>query len=48
VTATSRDRPGGLVLPVAVFRNRVSATLNAHYGCYPGNKTRCHLAGADS
>jgi transcriptional regulator with XRE-family HTH domain len=33
VTAASRDRPGGLVLPVAVLRDRVSATLNAHYGC---------------
>jgi transcriptional regulator with XRE-family HTH domain len=33
VTAASRDRPGGLVLPAAVLRDRVSATLNAHYGC---------------
>ncbi len=35
VTAASRDRPGGLVLPVAVLRDRVQATLNAHYGCNP-------------
>lgn len=33
VTAASRDRPGGLVLPVTMLRDRVSATLNAHYGC---------------
>ncbi len=35
VTAVGRSRPGGLVLPVTVLRDRVSATLNAHYGCHP-------------
>lgn len=38
VTAASRDRPGGFVLPVAVLRDRVSVTLNAHYGCESGGK----------
>jgi transcriptional regulator with XRE-family HTH domain len=38
VTAASRNRLGGLVLPVTVLRDRVSATLNAHYGCNPENK----------
>jgi transcriptional regulator with XRE-family HTH domain len=38
VTAAIRDRPGGLALPVEVLRDRVSATLTAHYGCNPENK----------
>lgn len=33
MTAASRHRPGGLVLPVAVLRDRVNTTLNAHYAC---------------
>ncbi|MGH8572766.1 MAG: helix-turn-helix domain-containing protein, partial [Gammaproteobacteria bacterium] len=45
VTAASRDRPGGLVLPVAVLRDRVSATLNAHYGCQPGGEVGATLPG---
>jgi transcriptional regulator with XRE-family HTH domain len=45
VTAVSRDRPGGLVLPVAVLRDRVSATLNAHYGCRSGDKVGATLPG---
>ena len=43
VTAASRDRPGGLVLPVAVLRDRVSATLNTHYGCNPEGKVGATL-----
>jgi transcriptional regulator with XRE-family HTH domain len=43
VTAASRDRPGGLVFPVAVLRDRISATLNAHYGCKPGGKVGATL-----
>jgi transcriptional regulator with XRE-family HTH domain len=43
VTAASRDRPGGLVLPVAVLRDRVSATLNAHYGCQAGSQVGATL-----
>jgi transcriptional regulator with XRE-family HTH domain len=43
VTAVSRNRPGGLVLPVTVLRDRVSATLNAHYGCSPGGKVGATL-----
>ncbi len=43
VTAASRDRPGGLVLPVTVLRDRVSATLNAHYGCHPAGKVGATL-----
>ncbi|MGH4008936.1 MAG: helix-turn-helix domain-containing protein [Pseudonocardiaceae bacterium] len=43
VTAASRDRPGGLVLPIAVLRDRVSAMLNAHYGCHPGVKVGATL-----
>ncbi|MGH3814313.1 MAG: helix-turn-helix domain-containing protein, partial [Pseudonocardiaceae bacterium] len=45
VTAASRDRPGGLVLPVAVLRDQVSATLNAHYGCQPGGEVGATLPG---
>jgi transcriptional regulator with XRE-family HTH domain len=45
VTAASRNRPGGLVLPVTVLRDRVSATLNAHYGCKPGGKVGATLPG---
>jgi transcriptional regulator with XRE-family HTH domain len=43
VTAVSRGRPGGLVLPVAVLRDRVSAMLNTHYGCNPGGKVGATL-----
>jgi hypothetical protein len=43
VTAASRDRPGGLVLPVAVLRDRVSATMNAHYGCQAGSQVGATL-----
>lgn len=35
VTAVSRNRPGGMVLPVTVLRGRVNATLGAHYACDP-------------
>jgi transcriptional regulator with XRE-family HTH domain len=45
VTAASRGRPGGLVLPVAVLRDRVSVTLNAHYGCHPDSKVGATLPG---
>jgi transcriptional regulator with XRE-family HTH domain len=31
VTAVSRDRPSGLVMPVEVLRERVTAVLDAHY-----------------
>ena len=31
VTAVSRDRPGGLVMPAEVLRERVTAVLDAHY-----------------
>ncbi|MGH3899457.1 MAG: XRE family transcriptional regulator, partial [Pseudonocardiaceae bacterium] len=43
VTAATRNRPGGLVLPVAVLRDRVSATLNAHYGCNADSKVGAAL-----
>jgi transcriptional regulator with XRE-family HTH domain len=43
VRAASRDRPGGLVLPVEVLRDRVSATLNAHYGCNQESKVGATL-----
>jgi transcriptional regulator with XRE-family HTH domain len=43
VTAASRDRPGGLVLPVTVLRDRVSATLHAHYGCHSDSKVGAAL-----
>jgi transcriptional regulator with XRE-family HTH domain len=43
VAAASRARPGGLVLSVAVLRDRVSATLNAYYGCKPGSKVGATL-----
>ncbi|MGH3812526.1 MAG: helix-turn-helix domain-containing protein, partial [Pseudonocardiaceae bacterium] len=33
--AASRNRPGGMVLPVTVLRDRVISTIDAHYGCDP-------------
>jgi transcriptional regulator with XRE-family HTH domain len=43
VTAASRGHSGGRVLPVTVLRDRVSATLNAHYGCKPDSKVGATL-----
>jgi len=43
VVAVSRNRPGGIVLPVTVLRDRVEATLNAHYGCDPDSKVGATL-----
>jgi hypothetical protein len=45
MTAASRNRPGGMVLPVAVLRNRVNATLNTHYACDPQSNVGATLPG---
>ncbi|MGH4014631.1 MAG: helix-turn-helix domain-containing protein [Pseudonocardiaceae bacterium] len=45
IRAVGRNRPGGMVLPVAVLRDRVNATLNAHYGCDPESKIGATLPG---
>ncbi len=45
VTAVSRDRPAGLVLPVEMLRERVAATLDAHYGCQSAAQVGVALPG---
>jgi transcriptional regulator with XRE-family HTH domain len=45
VIAAGRDRPGGLVLPVAVLQERVTAVLDAHYACQPAPGVGAALPG---
>ncbi|MGH3979673.1 MAG: helix-turn-helix domain-containing protein [Pseudonocardiaceae bacterium] len=43
--AASRNRPGGMVLPVTVLRDRVISTIDAHYGCDPDSNVGAALPG---